>query len=157
MEELRRHTSPKTLFQPGFFGPVRTVNRVVMAPMATNLAGCNGEVTDELIAYYCARSKGGVGTIIVENCSVEYPRGSNGAVQLRIDRQGLLIERGGTVGHVAADLYIAATPRRPDADSLTPFLEPRCGRLFAIGDSVKVGTIMDAVHDGFHAALRLSD
>ncbi len=86
MEEFSRHTPGKTLFQPGFLGTVKTRNRVIMAPMATNLAGCNGEVTDDMIAYYGARSKGGAGAIIVENTCVEYPRGSNGAVQLRIDR-----------------------------------------------------------------------
>ncbi|MEI7672562.1 MAG: FAD-dependent oxidoreductase, partial [Deltaproteobacteria bacterium] len=86
MEEFRKHIPGKALFQPGFWGAVKTMNRVVMAPMATNLAGCNGEVTDAMISYYCARSKGGAGAIIVENTCVEYPRGSNGAVQLRIDK-----------------------------------------------------------------------
>jgi hypothetical protein len=61
------------------------------------------------------------------------------------------------VVHIAADLTIAATPRRPAADSLASFLAPHCTRLFSIGDSVKVGNIMDAVHDGFHAAMRLID
>jgi 2,4-dienoyl-CoA reductase-like NADH-dependent reductase (Old Yellow Enzyme family)/NADPH-dependent 2,4-dienoyl-CoA reductase/sulfur reductase-like enzyme len=86
MEEFSRNTPRKTLFQPGFLGTVKTRNRILMAPMATNLAGCNGEVTDDMLHYYCARSKGGVGAIIVENTCVEYPRGSNGAVQLRIDK-----------------------------------------------------------------------
>jgi 2,4-dienoyl-CoA reductase-like NADH-dependent reductase (Old Yellow Enzyme family)/thioredoxin reductase len=40
-------------------------NRIMMAPMITNLAGGNGEVTEQQIDYYVARAKGGVGLIDV--------------------------------------------------------------------------------------------
>ena len=86
MQEYDNRAFGKMLFQPGHLGTLQTRNRVVMAPMATNLAGSNGEVTDAMVAYYTERAKGGTGTIIVENSCVEYPRGSNGAVQLRIDK-----------------------------------------------------------------------
>lgn len=49
-------------------------NRVVMAPMTTRLAGEDGRVTDELIEYYVARARGGVGLITVE-LSSPHPSG----------------------------------------------------------------------------------
>lgn len=60
-------------------------NRIVMSPMATNLAGEFGEATEDLIKYYQERAKGGVGLIIIENTNVDFPLGENGATQLRID------------------------------------------------------------------------
>ncbi len=48
------------------FGCVTARNRVVMAPMVTNFAGPDDEVTDRQVAYYAERARGGAGTIIVE-------------------------------------------------------------------------------------------
>jgi len=50
-------------------------NRLVMAPMGTYLAGRDGMVTDRLKSYYEERARGGVGLIIVEVASIDYPRG----------------------------------------------------------------------------------
>lgn len=60
-------------------------NRVVMMPMGTNFAGPNGELLEDHINYYELRAKGGTGLIIVENACVDFPLGSNGTTQLRID------------------------------------------------------------------------
>ena len=60
-------------------------NRVVMTPMGTNFAAATGEFTDEHIKYYEQRAKGGTGLIIVENINIDYPLGSNGTTQIRID------------------------------------------------------------------------
>ncbi|MCB2355716.1 NAD(P)/FAD-dependent oxidoreductase [Clostridium estertheticum] len=60
-------------------------NRIIMPPMGTNFAGQNGEINEEHIKYYEQRAKGGTGLIIVENVSVQFPLGSNGTTQLRID------------------------------------------------------------------------
>jgi 2,4-dienoyl-CoA reductase-like NADH-dependent reductase (Old Yellow Enzyme family)/NADPH-dependent glutamate synthase beta subunit-like oxidoreductase len=60
-------------------------NRIVMPAMATNFAGVYGDVTDDMINYYKSRAKGGVGLIIVENTNIDFPFGSAGATQLRID------------------------------------------------------------------------
>lgn len=65
---------------------LRLGNRVLMAPVATNMASADGSVNERLIAYYAERAKGDVGLIIVENANVDFPLGVNGAVQLRIDR-----------------------------------------------------------------------
>ncbi|MGE4271740.1 MAG: FAD-dependent oxidoreductase [Desulfitobacterium sp.] len=85
MKEFYGSLTYENLLKPGSIGQLKTRNRVIMAPMGNNLASANGEVSDDLIAYYTARAKGGVGTIIVESTCIEYPRGSNGAIQLRID------------------------------------------------------------------------
>ena len=72
-------------FRPGSIGKLRVKNRIVMPAMSTNFASAEGEPTPRLISYYAARARGGVGMIIVENANVDYPTGSNGTVQLRID------------------------------------------------------------------------
>jgi 2,4-dienoyl-CoA reductase (NADPH2) len=57
------------LFEPGKIGSLRLPNRVVMAPMGTCLEA-GGEITDDTIAYYARRARGGVGAITVEGCLV---------------------------------------------------------------------------------------
>ncbi|UCG54912.1 MAG: hypothetical protein JSV32_01440 [Dehalococcoidia bacterium] len=57
---------------PGLFDPIvikelKLKNRLVMAPMATNMATDQGEVTDRHLNHYTARAKGGVGLIILEH------------------------------------------------------------------------------------------
>ena len=56
-----------------------------MPPMGTNLAGPEGEVTDQLIAYYEERAKGGTGLIIVEFTCIDYEYGKGFIRQLRLD------------------------------------------------------------------------
>ena len=60
-------------------------NRVVMPPMGSNFGGENGEITEEHIKYYEQRAKGGTGLIILENVCVDFPLGSNGTTQLRLN------------------------------------------------------------------------
>src|SRR3954462_8534692 len=59
----------ETLFEPVQLGPLTLRNRLVMAPMGTCLDE-SGHITDETIAYYVRRARGGVGTITVEGCLV---------------------------------------------------------------------------------------
>ncbi|GAV21629.1 oxidoreductase [Carboxydothermus pertinax] len=73
------------LFSEGRIGNLVIPNRIVMPPMATNLANEDGSVSQRLIDYYAARARGGVGLIIVENVQVDYPQGKNVACQLRLD------------------------------------------------------------------------
>ena len=54
------------LFQPVKFASVTARNRIVMAPMVTNFADPDDEVTAPQIQYYSERARGGTGTIIVE-------------------------------------------------------------------------------------------
>ncbi|MEW5827139.1 MAG: FAD-dependent oxidoreductase [Candidatus Bipolaricaulota bacterium] len=73
------------LFQPLTVGRLNLKNRIVMPAMATNLASATGEPTVQMAAYYARRAAGGVGLVVVENSTVEFPRGANGATQLRVD------------------------------------------------------------------------
>lgn len=75
---------------PNIFSPLeirgmKLRNRVVMPPIGSNFASVTGEVTEEMMKYYELRAKGGTGLIIVENACVDYPMGTNGTKQLRID------------------------------------------------------------------------
>jgi 2,4-dienoyl-CoA reductase-like NADH-dependent reductase (Old Yellow Enzyme family)/thioredoxin reductase len=65
-------------------------NRIIMPPIGTNYAGQNGEINSEHVKYYEQRAKGGTGLIIVENAAVDFPLGSNGTTQLRIDHDNFI-------------------------------------------------------------------
>jgi len=57
------------LLSPARIGGVEIRNRIVMPPMTTRLADEEGHVTDDTLAYYMARVRGGVGLITVEMAS----------------------------------------------------------------------------------------
>jgi len=59
------------LLTPGNIGPVTIKNRIVMPPMTTRSANEEGFVTDDTVAYYMARVRGGTGLITVEMASPE--------------------------------------------------------------------------------------
>jgi 2,4-dienoyl-CoA reductase-like NADH-dependent reductase (Old Yellow Enzyme family)/thioredoxin reductase len=73
------------LLEPTRIGTMPVKNRIVMPPMDTNLGTSDGFVTTQLIDYYQERARGGVGLIIVECTSIEYPRGKVSVGQLSID------------------------------------------------------------------------
>jgi len=54
------------LFDPLELGNLTLKNRIVMPPMANELADVQGRVTEQLIAHY-ARRAAGVGLVIVEH------------------------------------------------------------------------------------------
>lgn len=78
------------LFSPLTIGNMTLKNRVVMMPMGTNFAKETGGIDDRHIHYYEQRAKGGTGLIVVENVCVDYPLGSNGTTQLRMDHDSFL-------------------------------------------------------------------
>jgi 2,4-dienoyl-CoA reductase-like NADH-dependent reductase (Old Yellow Enzyme family) len=59
------------LLTPARIGPAEIKNRIVMPPMTTRTADAEGFVTDDSLAYYMARVRGGVGLITVEMASPE--------------------------------------------------------------------------------------
>jgi 2,4-dienoyl-CoA reductase-like NADH-dependent reductase (Old Yellow Enzyme family)/thioredoxin reductase len=73
------------LFQTGNIGSMKLRNRIVMAPLGTNLADADGAVTRALIDWYAERARGGAGLIIVENSLADVRFGQGLARQLRID------------------------------------------------------------------------
>ena len=54
------------LFSPGKIGSVTIKNRLVMTPMGIGLANLDGSPSEDMIAYYEERAKGGAGLILPE-------------------------------------------------------------------------------------------
>ena len=80
---------------PHIFSPLtvcRTTirNRIAMTPMGTKYGETSGEMSPRHMNYYMERAKGGVGLIILENANVDYPVGSNGTSQIRIDHDSFM-------------------------------------------------------------------
>jgi 2,4-dienoyl-CoA reductase-like NADH-dependent reductase (Old Yellow Enzyme family) len=59
------------LLTPARIGSIEIRNRIVMPPMTTRTADEEGYVTDDTLAYYLARARGGVGLITIEMASPE--------------------------------------------------------------------------------------
>src|SRR5256886_7923741 len=59
------------LLTPARIGSLDVPNRIVMPPMTTRTADEEGYVTEDTLAYYRARARGGVGLITVEMASPE--------------------------------------------------------------------------------------
>lgn len=78
------------IFEPFRCKNLELNNRIVMMPMGTNYGEQNGEMSFLHIHYYEMRARGGTGMIIMENVCVDYPSGSNGTTQLRIDQDNYI-------------------------------------------------------------------
>lgn len=74
------------LLEPGAIGPVRTRNRIVKVGSGTCLLEPNGFINERFKSHYEAIAKGGAGLIIIEDCTVEFPRGAHHMErQVRLD------------------------------------------------------------------------
>jgi 2,4-dienoyl-CoA reductase-like NADH-dependent reductase (Old Yellow Enzyme family)/thioredoxin reductase len=115
------------LFEPTKIGAMTVKNRIVMPAMGTDFGTQDGFVSPKLVDYYEERAKGGVGLIIVENTSVDYPRGKAMPNQISIDHDKYLeglselaraIKRGGSrsaiqLEHGGRDASSAITGQQP--------------------------------------------
>jgi 2,4-dienoyl-CoA reductase (NADPH2) len=72
------------LLEPGFIGPVKTRNRIIKSG-ATMFLFHDEEVTEEARAYYERFAIGGVGLVIVEAVTVDYPYGARFPNRYRLD------------------------------------------------------------------------
>lgn len=63
------------LFTPGKIGTLTIPNRIAMTAASASLSQPDGTMTEEMLAYYEARAKGGVGLIITEMVCVDEDRG----------------------------------------------------------------------------------
>jgi 2-enoate reductase len=126
---------------------------------------CGSEVAAELAVAH------GKKVTLVEMAGEVVPEGTNiptlmgirsllaqGQVDIRVDtkvmeitRNGIIAERNGKSEAIAGDAVVMATGYVPDA-TLRDAVESRVADCVAIGDSVKVGKILDAIWSGFHAA-----
>ncbi|MES2320797.1 MAG: FAD-dependent oxidoreductase [Pseudomonadota bacterium] len=82
-----QNTPYPNLFLPLQIGALTLPNRVVMAPMSTNLSAPDGSVTPAQIAFYRARAAGGTGMIIVEFCCVDAATGRSEHRQLILENE----------------------------------------------------------------------
>lgn len=78
------------LFEPITINGMTLRNRIIMPPMGTNFANYDGTITDNHIKYYEQRAKGGTALITLENVCFDYPMGTNGTTQLRMDNDQYL-------------------------------------------------------------------
>ena len=56
----------KAMFQPINIGPMTVKNRFVVPPMGNNFANTDGTMSEQSVAYYQERAKGGFGLITIE-------------------------------------------------------------------------------------------
>lgn len=87
---MKKHKKYPKLFEPLSVRRMTVKNRISMAPMGTNYGEQNGEMSFLHMGYYEQRARGGVGLIIVENACVDFPLGSNGTTQIRIDHDNYI-------------------------------------------------------------------
>ncbi len=73
------------VFKPGMIKSLKFKNRFIIAPISSNFPDENGAVSEQMMEFYLAGAKGGVGGILLENTNVDFPAGKSGATQLRLD------------------------------------------------------------------------
>lgn len=71
MAALSQGPAGRRLLEPCRIGPLEVPNRIVMAAMTTRSADPEGLVTEDTIAWYEARARGGVGLVTVEMAAPE--------------------------------------------------------------------------------------
>jgi len=78
------------LLSPGRIGSLELRNRLVMAPMGSNLCEPDGRPGERMQAYFEARARGGVGLVVVEVAAIAWPAGAANPNQLGISDDGFL-------------------------------------------------------------------
>ena len=63
------------LASPGKIGSLTIKNRMAMTAASASLSEPDGTMTEDMLAYYEARARGGVGLIITEMVCVDEDRG----------------------------------------------------------------------------------
>ncbi len=78
------------LLKPGKIGSMAIRNRIVSAPMGTNLAESDGHCGERIQAYYEARAKGGAGLITMGVGAIAYPAGTAEPYQVGLSSDDFL-------------------------------------------------------------------
>lgn len=78
------------LFSPMSIGKLSLKNRVVMTAMGCSMANVDGSPSDQMIAYYEERAKGGVGLITTEITRVNDDTGVGEPAQLSVSHNGVI-------------------------------------------------------------------
>jgi 2,4-dienoyl-CoA reductase (NADPH2) len=72
---MTSHTRFEKLMEPSQIGRVRTRNRIIKTAAGTGFIEKDGTVGETMKGFYETMAKGGVGLLIYEFCTVEWPRG----------------------------------------------------------------------------------
>jgi 2,4-dienoyl-CoA reductase-like NADH-dependent reductase (Old Yellow Enzyme family)/thioredoxin reductase len=72
------------LLEPVKVGTMTLRNRIVVPPMENLFNNADGSVSDDLIAYYERRAKGGAGMIVVQNSHVDHQASRSAVCQLSV-------------------------------------------------------------------------
>ena len=79
-----------TLFSPARINSLTLKNRLVMTPMGCGLANTDGTITDEFIAYYEERAKGGAALLYTEVACVNSDHGRRAFRQIWLTNEAQL-------------------------------------------------------------------
>ncbi len=85
-----QRSSFRHLLSPGRIGSMELRNRIIMAPMGSNLAEEDGRLGERIKRYYEARAAGGAGLLIMGVAAVAYPRGACNPNQVAISDDSFL-------------------------------------------------------------------
>lgn len=78
------------LMSPGNIGTLELRNRIIMAPMGSNLAQANGHCGERIQRYYEERAKGGAAMITVGVAAIAWPEGACNPNQVAISSDDFL-------------------------------------------------------------------
>ena len=90
------------LLSPGRIGRMELRNRIVMAPMGSNLCEPDGHPGQRMQAYFEARARGGAGLVIVEVAAIAWPAGAANPNQLGISDDSFLPDLARLVARIHA-------------------------------------------------------
>jgi 2,4-dienoyl-CoA reductase (NADPH2) len=80
------NTQFEKLLEPGYIGPVKTRNRIIKTGAGTFMwHEDETRMNAAILAYYESLARGGVGLLIVESPTIDYPRGARWQQRYRID------------------------------------------------------------------------
>jgi NADPH2 dehydrogenase len=132
------------LFSKIAVGGLTLKNRLTMAPLYLGYAAEGGTVTDVLLEHYRLMAQSGVALVVVENCTVDFARGSGSRRTIRVDTaenlEGLkqlarTIQQEGAlaclqINHAGRFAHAAAVPLAPSAvetfGRVPEALDPKC-------------------------------
>lgn len=151
------------LFSPVRIGGLEIKNRVAMTAMEVGLAAAGGGVNDDIIAFYEARARGGVGLIVSGLCRVMDGTGAGASCQLAarnaVDVSGLgrlmdTVHKYGTrmflqLHHPGNQCFLAGTEQPVSASAVKNPLTGEAPRALAIPE---IANIQEAFVNGARLA-----
>lgn len=109
----------ENLFQSLSIGDLTVKNRVVMPPMSSHFADSNGNATDQTVAYYRERARGGTGLIIFEATYATEPLGDRHLIT-RDDHIPALKRVTDAVHEAGGKIALQINPSRGSVDGHNP-------------------------------------